>query len=352
VLEITRFILSTIVLEAHVWPLNVPWLAWQSVFAFYTLSGFLMTRVLHVRYGFGVANACVFFLNRILRLYPAYLTVLALTWVALLIHPLDDIYPLLHLPRGPFDTTANITVLGLVGFDHGWKSSLTLMVPNSWSLSIELFCYTVLPLTFAKSPRHLVGFAVLGLSLLGYASISCAISGDLSGQYGPYCFQNRYGVLQAGFIPFATGGLLHFYRLSLRPKVDRFHILLIGAWCAATVLSGFYEPLRYTVAPFMGMLGMALLVIWAPLGRPAGRLVDYFGRASYHLFIAHWIVAGILVRWLSVERNSFVLCALTLVICLALSCALVPVERLIERWRHRHLSRSGAAAPVPIPRPV
>jgi hypothetical protein len=44
-LEIARFILSAIVAQAYIWPLNVPWLAWQAVFAFYILSGFLMTAV-------------------------------------------------------------------------------------------------------------------------------------------------------------------------------------------------------------------------------------------------------------------------------------------------------------------
>src|SRR5947209_5961483 len=67
-IEFTRFLLSTIVLEAHIWPLGVPWLAWQSVFAFYTLSGFLMTRVLHERYGFGLNGLLRFALNRVLRL--------------------------------------------------------------------------------------------------------------------------------------------------------------------------------------------------------------------------------------------------------------------------------------------
>jgi peptidoglycan/LPS O-acetylase OafA/YrhL len=73
VIEYFRFILSAIVLEAHIWPLGVPWAAWQSVFGFYTLSGFLMTRVLHEKYGCTPIGLGMFALNRFLRLWPAYL---------------------------------------------------------------------------------------------------------------------------------------------------------------------------------------------------------------------------------------------------------------------------------------
>jgi peptidoglycan/LPS O-acetylase OafA/YrhL len=70
-IECVCFVLSLIVLEAHIWPLNVPWLAWGSVFAFYTLSGCLMTRVLHERYDFQPRVAIRFALNRMLRLWPS-----------------------------------------------------------------------------------------------------------------------------------------------------------------------------------------------------------------------------------------------------------------------------------------
>ena len=64
VIESVRFLLSCVVLQAHIWPLDAGWLAWQSVFGFYTLSGFLMVRILRERYGFGGRNFCRFALNR------------------------------------------------------------------------------------------------------------------------------------------------------------------------------------------------------------------------------------------------------------------------------------------------
>src|ERR1700731_4385124 len=109
-IEIVRFLLSAVVLESHIWLPATSWLAWQSVFGFYTLSGFLMVRVLRERYGFGPRNFAPFILNRFLRLWPAYLVVLGLTGVALRLLNVEGIYPLLHRPYDQWDALANIAV--------------------------------------------------------------------------------------------------------------------------------------------------------------------------------------------------------------------------------------------------
>jgi hypothetical protein len=182
-IEFTRFLLSMIVLEDHIWPLRVSWLAWQSVFAFYTLSGFLMTRVLHDRYGFTLRGMSRFALNRVLRLWPAYLIVLAITAVALAFPGMGQVYPLLHFPRDVLDAIANIAVIGLVSFDFRHMVEMTLMVPTAWSLSIELFSYLLLAIYFARSPARLVGLAAIGLIGIGLSNAECAFGGQ-SEQYG------------------------------------------------------------------------------------------------------------------------------------------------------------------------
>jgi peptidoglycan/LPS O-acetylase OafA/YrhL len=50
--EIMRYLLALIVADTHLWPVGWGWSGWQAVFGFYTLSSYLMTRVLHERYGF------------------------------------------------------------------------------------------------------------------------------------------------------------------------------------------------------------------------------------------------------------------------------------------------------------
>lgn len=51
-IEVSRYVLAVIVAQTHLWPKGQEWTGQIAVFAFYTLSGYLITRVLNVRYGF------------------------------------------------------------------------------------------------------------------------------------------------------------------------------------------------------------------------------------------------------------------------------------------------------------
>ena len=344
-IEFTRFFLSCVVLEAHFWPLGMPWLAWASVFGFYTLSGFLMTRVLRERYGFGLLNLGRFMCNRVLRLWPAYLAVLAVTAAMLLIPGMDQIYGLLHLPRSPFDALANVTVLGLVGTDFRYMTLMTLTVPNSWSLSIEMFCYLLLGAYFAKTPGRLWALGIIGCIALTWSTGTCLARDPPIAEYAPYCFQNRYGVLQAGLIPFAGGGLLQFHIEALRPTLMRWTWPIAAGLTAIALLTWATPALQYTVAPFIGPLAVALLMIHAVRRGAPSRVTDFFGRASYHLFIAQWIIAAMLLRGTPLPRDSAVLALATLAVSLAFSAALVPLEHRIERYRRRVAPAAPVASP-------
>src|SRR5258708_35197917 len=89
-IEVTRYILAAIVAQTHLWPLGSSWPATIAVFAFYTLSGYLMTRVINERYGFTARGTAAFLLNRVLRLWPASFVILGLTLIAPWILPLQN----------------------------------------------------------------------------------------------------------------------------------------------------------------------------------------------------------------------------------------------------------------------
>ena len=116
-IEISRYVLAAIVVETHVWPLGAAWAGQISVFAFYTLSGYLMTRILNERYGFTPYGTAAFAINRVLRLWPAYIVVVALVLVALQICPLAHFFFLIRTPTSLADIVTNVTVLGQVTFE-------------------------------------------------------------------------------------------------------------------------------------------------------------------------------------------------------------------------------------------
>src|ERR1700758_4475275 len=115
--ELIRHALPAIVAETHLGPPGIGWSGWQAVFAFYTLSGYLMTRVLNERYGFSIRGTVAFLLNRVLRLWPAYLAILGLTLITLLFFPLSSFISLIRMPTTLADIVTNLAILGQVTFD-------------------------------------------------------------------------------------------------------------------------------------------------------------------------------------------------------------------------------------------
>jgi len=330
-IEATRYALALLVAWTHLWYSPIGWVGWQAVFAFYTLSGYLMTRVLQERYGFSLLGMRAFALNRVLRLYPAYLSVAGVTLLMTFVLPLHNYIPTTRMPRNLLEWITNIIVVGQVGFDFGWGIDHTKLATTSWSLSIELVCYGLLAIYFAESSKRLIALAVLGLILCVASTAYCASTG--LNIYGPYCGQNRYGVLQAGFIPFAIGGLVYFHKDTVAAWVRRRVMHLTVAFVLFEVVSYFSEFFRWVFAPFIGSVGIAAFIAVSTIKKDLR--ADFIGRASYHLFIAHMSVVSIIGTAGLTAFNGPIPFVVTIVLCLLLSAALVPMERNIEITRRR-----------------
>jgi peptidoglycan/LPS O-acetylase OafA/YrhL len=332
-IEISRYILATMVAQTHLWPLGAAWTGNIAVFAFYTLSGYLMTRILNERYGFSARGTVAFLLNRVLRLWPAYLMILCLTLIALSFLPLSSFFPLIRIPTTLADIVTNLAILGQVTFDFRQWLPLAKPVVTSWSLSIELFSYVLLALYFARTPARLWAFAALGAVAMAISTWYCAV-GPEPAAYGPYCSQNRYGVLQAGFIPFAMGGLFYFHRDALKVRIKTNWLALIVLLIAGHAAMFLGNALTATIGPYLGIGVMfCLLAVWKE--ETTTRTQDFFGRASYHLFIGHMPIAAIVVTGLGLKAESIFVFFATTIVALALSTGLVPIEHTINFVRQR-----------------
>jgi peptidoglycan/LPS O-acetylase OafA/YrhL len=342
-IEFVRFALSVLVAEAHLWPIGAPWLAWAAVFGFYTLSGYLIVRVLNERYGFSGYGFGVFALNRFLRLWPAYLVVAAFGFVALRLMPPGSSIGALALPASTHAAIINFTILGIVGIDNQ-QMTLGLLVPNAWSLSVEIFCYLLLAAYFGRSKQRLLVFAAIGAVAIAISTTRCALS---TFDYGaPYCFQNRYTVLQAGFIPFAMGGLLYFWKPSLTPFLARYRMVLFSTLALAVAVTWQVHALQFTIAPYLGSIGMFVLIGSIKGDHAELPLADFFGRASYHLFITHWTIGAILIFGFGMTISTLPVLILSVAISLLFSLALVPMEHRVDALRRR-IKAIGAQARTP-----
>jgi peptidoglycan/LPS O-acetylase OafA/YrhL len=351
-IEVSRYILALIVAQTHLAPIGTEWTGQVSVFGFYTLSGFLMTRVLNERYGFNVRGTLAFIVNRILRLWPAYLILMLLTFIALCFAPLSDFNPFVRFPSTSADVITNVFIIGQVTFDYVQWLPLAKPLVTSWSLSIELVSYLMLALYFAKSPNRLWVLIALGVAGMSISTWWCAQSANPAA-YGAYCWQNRYGVVQAGFIPFAAGGLCYFHHKAIAGWLQRNFVgsiyLFVGACliiliCSPVmsnvsralgvpILALFSGPLlTATVAPYLGIPLTWMLLSTGPGAAPS-KVQDFFGRASYHLFISHMPIAAALAAGLHFRRVWLYPSALIVALCL--SAFLVPLEHRINAIRDR-----------------
>jgi peptidoglycan/LPS O-acetylase OafA/YrhL len=73
----------------------------------------------------------------------------------------------------------------------------------------------------------------------------------------------------------------------------------------------------------------------AATGTQTTRLQDFFGRASYHLFISHMPVAAVLAVGLHFDRTGPLLLITAVAVSLCLSTLLVPIERWINVLRQQ-----------------
>jgi peptidoglycan/LPS O-acetylase OafA/YrhL len=332
-IEISRYVLAAIVAQTHLWSWGTDWTGQIAVFVFYTLSGYLMTRVLNERYGFTMRGTAAFALNRVLRLWPAYLALMALALVALRFLPLQIFSFVIRTPRTPTEIITNLTVLGQVSFDYlDWLPMAKPLV-TSWSLSIEVCCYLLLALYFARSPARLWLFATLGMIVMTVSTAWCAVSPN-PGAYGPYCFQNRYGVVQAGFVPFAFGGLYYFRRTAIAGWLSRYRVLFIVCVLGTIAAIAASELISVTLSPFIG-IPLTFMLLARAKDVPATPIQDFLGRASYHLFIAHMPAAAVLATGLRFPANTLVIYVATVLLALGLSAFLVPMERRINDVRRQ-----------------
>ena len=316
--EIARYLLTLIVADTHLWPVGFGWSRWQAVFGFYTLSGYLMTRVLHERYCFAWPGTAAFLANRVLRLWPAYLVVIAGTGLVLCFYPLDSFFQ----PDRP------AIILGSSDPRPSWGRSG----------SIELVSYCLLALYFARTAKRLMVLATLGAVGIALSTGHCvAVPSPYN---GPCCAQNRYGVVQVGFIPFAVGGLAYFHRGAMQAWLTGRWRWVLAVLLGAEVLVGLRTFTIWTIGPFIGVGGMLALIVWCGGDRWPSPAVDFIGRASYHLFLAHMSIAAILIACFGMTPSTFPVFALSLALALGLSGFLVPLEWRLNRLRG-HVLRLG-----------
>ena len=319
----------------------------NSVEIFFVLSGFYIALILDKTY----STPLGFYKNRILRLFPIYYIICVLVLIQAVcfseIRESRFDFPAKALF---FGTIANVTLIGSdwlmfmqwrgdnLHFGSFWNSELPLhhmlLVPQSWSIGIELAFYlfapilcrvktfTLIPILMTLLVSRFVGF-ILGLSI------------------DPWTYR---------FFPFELpmfliGILLYRFksRRGTNYKIDWFKIQLL----VLTFYLGFsFITNRYNVNRFWQMLALLILICIVVIWGEENSKDKKVGELSYPIYMSHLLVIssyqGLIIILSGVFPNVEVLkdprlsITSTLIITFVVSHLLLKIVRPFEEMRNRN----------------
>jgi peptidoglycan/LPS O-acetylase OafA/YrhL len=322
-----------------------------AVQAFFIVSGFYMALVLDGKY----KQPGLFYSNRLLRLLPSYFVVLALSAIAVFVFNASATAAPNTFPTAFADpATAMVMVfenLAIVGqewlfwftidangalvFDPSgvlpsppevtvaWQA---LLVPQSWSLSMELIFYALAPFLARLSWRWLAAIAL--------ASIALRIAG--------YWLPVNYGVWQGRFFPTAlflfVFGMLAHRMLPFAAGRPRAFGIFVAIALLALMISLPMLPLDALSPEAIRWAMYVLIALAIPFVFNAFQDIAFdrwIGDLSYPLYLTHLGVIGAVLTfipeapyaaWVAIG-GSFALSALLL----------VSIDQPLDRWRQRRV---------------
>jgi peptidoglycan/LPS O-acetylase OafA/YrhL len=290
---IYRFLLATNVVLYHL--LGVPEIGPLAVYSFFILSGFLMTTIMHDTYGYSLTGAKKYFLNRFLRLYPLYWSLLLLTFASIWFIGNDfsrEFHPKMFIPETSQQFIAN---LGMIFPDFNPAEYPNRLHPATWALTIELFFYFLIGIGLSRS--KLLTIFWLAISLV------VTIIYNLSGSYGI-----GYGNIFTASLPFSLGASIYFYKDAIHSVLRKLtgdnHLFFFSTIFLITLLVSafssqlFHPDIAWKVTLLLSVANLfnsAIMVVVLYHEKAESRqfrwLDRYLGDLSYPLYVFHWTAA-------------------------------------------------------------
>lgn len=311
-LGVLRFTLAIAVVIYHLNPAFAAFSGGLAVFGFYTVSGFLVARILDETYQ---GRPIDYLINRALRIYPAY-WVVAVAGVVLASSGGSHLNPAIALPGSVAETVPQFTIFGLLQVQGG--PIAVRLVPPAWSLNMEIVWY----LAMLVAVRYVKIWLMLGLAVAAWTTITNDAFVAYNTFIGPtFCF--------------ALGAACHRYRDKL-PTVPP--LIAWTALAALMAISGFFVNQVWIL--FLASCSTAAVILTPPPSASLSTMDRWIGSLAYPVFLCHWHVATLL----GLDRG-WPLFLLSLPIILSVSLMLVLfVERPIEHHlRSRVRSRLAEA---------
>ena len=276
---------------------------------FFMISGFLMSYVLNESNKYELKH--VFYRSRFLRIFPIYFVVASATLVYFLIHDsvssiaFFDVYSNSGVVATLMLVLANLLIFlqDVVMFFRTSPDGLTcvsnfrefdqqlwrgLLVPQAWTLSLELIFYLIFPFIFNKRKTIVVIFLV-SLFLKGFFVMSGI------GRVDPWSYR---------FFPFEIcwfllGALSHIYVFPIfnRRKTSKVAPWIVSVCCFAICFFHFlpYKLLFSFIFLFIFSLLLPILFSFR------SRLDSFLGALSFPIYICHMLVIYVIYEFAGVD---------------------------------------------------
>ncbi len=309
-----------------------------AVFAFFVLSGYLMTHVMHGTYGYTPAGFVNYALNRFLRIYPLY-------WLACLLaggilftsrgETIAGVAGGMGIPNSPENLLANLSLVLS-------NRTYPLLITPAWTLAVELLFYLLIGLGISKTKTSTGLWFGFGVTYSLLANLM-NLGGDFT-YFSPF----------SASLPFAVGALVFHcrewaeklpHRLRTRRACVLLMVMQLLLWWASQAAS---ESVRYEVFLYLSVmlnaLTLATLLGLKPSTARSARRDARLGKLSYPIYLTHTALTLWVAPWFSLDRPSPLLLLIVTPCTIGVSLLLVGwVEDPIDRLRHRFKRNVGWA---------
>jgi len=348
-----RFLLAVAVVFHHsATPGNIPLVdGHQAVRLFYIISGFYMALILGQRYPLNRKGLWIFYTNRAARIFPVYWIVLigaavfygsALIWTQRMPERFQWYSLLREGGHGGFLVGIGLSqmilfgldwlslfdfqgsILGLGGTVSGGKTAGFLcLVPQAWTLAVELMFYLFAPFLVQTRSRWLILLCSAGIIIRTVLSV-CKPAESLPLNYFWFPLQ----------IPFFLMGILSYRWMKISTDLWRNRWIRIGGgWMAFMVVMG-YGWIPVGVGPILSCGAMGLLIPALFLFK--GKSGEFLGELSYPIYVVHILVKWIMLGLLGVQQAGEKKVDGTLLVVASIFAA-IGIEKLVgtrvEAWR-------------------
>ena len=320
-----------------------------AVQAFFVVSGFYMTLIIHEKYRRADSWIRLFWINRYLRLAPAYIAVAAATAsvtlarngnlgiygetdagtavLALLSHITmigQDIYGFLAYDTGAqvFVFMPDIVTGGLEkagpAFRHGWSF---LQIQQGWSIGVEMWFYLLAPFLVTRSLRTVA--IVMALSL----ALRIFVYNGLGWRDAPWTFQFFPHELFSFLL--GTLGYHAYVWLRANPAMTAYSKYVFGA-ILCFGLAYTYIGVGNTEKKWAFLFAVSIAAPYVFHLTKDWKIDRWIGELSYPVYLVHVLVLSFLGGF---ETWRGVICVVISV--LVSIVILLAIEQPVDRWRQR-----------------